>query len=98
MSSGLIAAIWIGVPLLAATLAIGLTRLPAAPIACSLPVAAVIAGFIQLEFFVAPTASNSTAPIIIPGSFVFAVLGTLPGVSVGLAVRDFFNRRKQNHG
>jgi hypothetical protein len=95
MSAGLVAAIWIGVPFLAATAAIGLTRLPAALVVCSMPFVAVVVAFIELRFFVAATASNSTAPIIIPGSFVYAILGSLPGVVAGLTIRKLRSGRNR---
>jgi hypothetical protein len=93
MSDALLLAIWIGVPFILAALMTGLFRVSAVLISCLLPIAAALLAYLYITFFVAPVASNSTAPVIIPFAFIFAVVGGVPGAFAGLSVRDMVSWR-----
>ena len=93
MSDQTLLTLWIGVPFLTGMLITCLTKAPALLTACALPVAAVAFAFIDLALFVPHTPENSTAPVIIPVSFFFALFGGVPGVIAGLLLRRLTNRR-----
>ena len=93
MSDQILLALWIGVPFLIGMLITCLTKAPAILIASAMPVAAVAFAFIDLALFVAHTPENSTAPLIIPVSFLFGVVGGVPGVIAGLLLRWLTHRR-----
>lgn len=89
-------AIWIGFAFVLAALITSLTKAPPVPTGLLLPVPVGAAAIVYVMYFVPATASNSTAPVIIPFAFAWTLLGTLPGALIGPPLRDAFTRLRRS--